>query len=453
MLPVLFNLKRKRNEVPHLSRCCMGTKDTCPGDKYMSKIIFHIDVNSAFLSWTAVEKLKNGCDVDIREIPSIIGGDEASRHGIVLAKSVSAKKYGVQTGEPVAAALRKCAALVMEPPNHQMYRQYSKKLMDYLKGYTPDTEQLSIDECFLDYTPIAHLYGEPIAFAHRLKDEIKEKFGFTVNIGISEVKILAKMASDFEKPDKVHTLWKKEIQEKMWPLPVSELYMVGKSSLPKLRNLGIHTIGDLARMNPEILEAHLKSFGRLIWENANGIGSDVVESEETAAKGVGNSTTLPENVTDREGAKKVLLSLSESVCGRLRKHEFLAGNVTVEIKYANFSKCSHQAPLLSPTSSTVKVYELSCRLFDELWNGSPIRLLGIRTSKLQDVAEPVQLSLFDMEFPKETKKQTEQMTSKLEKLKKLDEAMDTIKKRYGDGAIMRGSFLMKEKQPPSAQEE
>ena len=420
----------------------------------MSKIIFHIDVNSAFLSWSAVEKLKNGSDVDIREIPSIIGGDEASRHGIVLAKSVSAKKYGVTTGEPVAAALRKCANLVMEPPNHQMYREYSRQLMDYFKTYTPDIEQLSVDECFLDYTPIAHLYGEPADFANRLKNEVKEKFGYTVNIGISEVKILAKMASDFQKPDRVHTLWKSEIQKKMWPLPVSELYMVGKSSLPKLRNLGIRTIGDLAGMSPEILEAHFKSFGKLIWENANGIGSDVVESEETAAKGVGNSTTLREDVTDADNAKKVLLSLAESVSGRLRKHEFLAGNVAVEIKYANFTKCSHQAPFLTPTNVTSKIYELSCLLFDELWDGSPVRLLGIRCSKLQDVGEPVQMSLFDMEFPeKENGKTAMSKVPNREKLEKLDKAMDSIKKRFGDGAIVRGSSLIRDKKPPSAQEE
>ena len=420
----------------------------------MSRIIFHIDVNSAFLSWTAVEKLKNGSDVDLREIPSIIGGDEASRHGVVLAKSVPAKKYGVVTGEPVASALRKCAILAMEPPNHQMYREYSRQLMEYFKTYTPDIEQLSVDECFFDYTPIAHLYGEPVVFANRLKNEVKEKFGFTVNIGISEVKILAKMASDFQKPDKVHTLWKREIQKKMWPLPVSELYMVGKSSLQKLRNLGIRTIGDLAQMNPEILEAHFKSFGKLIWENANGIGSDVVESEEAAAKGVGNSTTLKEDVTDADNAKKVLLSLSESVSARLRNHEFLAGNVAVDIKYADFSKCSHQAPFLTPTNSTAKIYELSCRLFDELWNGSPIRLLGIRTSKLQDVKEPVQMSLFDLEFPQEidAEKKLGKGPSR-ERLEKLDQAMDAIKKRYGDGAVTRGSLLLKDKLPPSAQEE
>ena len=420
----------------------------------MSRIIFHIDVNSAFLSWTAVEKLKNGFDVDIREIPSIIGGDEASRHGIVLAKSVSAKKYGVVTGEPVASALRKCANLVMEPPNHQMYREYSRQLMDYFKTYTPDIEQLSVDECFLDYTPIAHLYGDPVVFANRLKIEVWENFGFTVNIGISEVKILAKMASDFEKPDKVHTLWKSEIEEKMWKLPVSELYMVGKSSLPKLRNLGIRTIGDLACMNPDILEAHFKSFGKLIWENANGIGSDVVESEEAAAKGVGNSTTLREDVTNADNAKKVLLALSESVSSRLRKHEFLAGNVAVEIKYADFTKCSHQTPFLTPTNSTSKIYDLSCVLFDELWNHSPVRLLGIRCSKLQDISEPVQMSLFDMEYPKDNKETVKiQKGLNSEKLEKLDKAMDSIKKRFGDGAIVRGSSLMKDKLPPSAQEE
>lgn len=420
----------------------------------MRKIIFHIDVNSAFLSWTAVEKLKRGSDVDLREIPSIIGGDEASRHGVVLAKSIPAKKYGVVTGEPVAMALRKCAGLVMEPPNHQMYREYSLELMNYFKTYTPDIEQLSVDECFLDYTPIAHIYGDPVAFAHRLKNEVKEKLGFTVNIGISEVKILAKMASDFQKPDKVHTLWKSEIEKKMWPLPVSELYMVGRSSLPKLRNLGIHTIGDLAQMNPEILEAHFKSFGKLIWENANGMGSDVVESEEAAAKGVGNSTTLREDVTDADNAKKVLLALAESVSARLRKNEFLAGNTAVEIKYADFSKCSHQAPFLTPTNSTGKIYELSCRLFDELWNGSPIRLLGIRTSKLQDVKEPVQMSLFDLEFPKEITAEKKAVKGpSRERMEKLDQAMDAIKKRYGEGAVTRGSFLLKDKLPPSAQEE
>ena len=180
----------------------------------------------------------------------------------------------------------------------------------------------------------------------------------------------------------------------------------------------------------------------------------MVESEETTAKGVGNSTTLREDVTDADNAKKVLLSLAESVSGRLRKHEFLAGNVTVEIKYADFTKCSHQAPFLTPTNATSKIYEQSCQLFDELWNGAPIRLLGIRASKLQDTSEPVQMSLFDMEFSSNEKAPVFlSKTPKREKLEKLDKAMDSIKKRFGEGAIVRGSTLMKDKQPPSAQEE
>lgn len=411
------------------------------GGMRVQKIIFHIDVNSAYLSWTAVEKLKNGYDTDIRDVPSIIGGDEHSRHGIVLAKSVPAKKYGIVTGEPVALALNKCAALRIEPPDHQMYQRYSRELMEYLKTYTPDVEQLSVDECFMDYTPILHLHGDAVCFARKLKDRIRERFGFTVNIGISEVRILAKMASDFEKPDRVHTLWRTEIREKMWPLPVSGLYMVGRSSLPKLKNLGIHTIGDLARTDVEVLEAHFKSYGRLIWENANGIGSDIVETESAAAKGVGNSTTLAEDVTDPAAAKKVLLSLAESVAGRLRRHGLLAGNAAVEIKYADFSKCSHQAAFLTPTGSTAQIYELSCRLFEELWNGSPIRLLGIRTSKLQDETEPRQMSLFDLPLTESKKNNRKNAGPSKEKLEKLDQAMDEIRKRYGNDAVVRGSFL------------
>ena len=225
----------------------------------MHQIIFHIDVNSAFLSWTAVEELKNGSDRDLREIPSIIGGDQQSRRGVVLAKSVPAKKYKIQTGEPVANALRKYPNLVMAPPNHKMYREYSKRLMDFLKTYTPDIEQVSVDECFMDFTGIAKKFSSPVEAALEIKNKVKEMFGFTVNIGISDKKLLAKMASDFEKPDKVHTLFTEEIQEKMWPLPVGELYMAGKSTVKTLEKLEIRTIGELATTDVKIIELHLKT--------------------------------------------------------------------------------------------------------------------------------------------------------------------------------------------------
>ena len=406
----------------------------------MKPIIFHIDVNSAYLSWTALEKLKNGSDVDLRTIPAIIGGDEKSRHGVVLAKSIPAKKYKVQTGEPVASALRKCPTLVMEPPDHKLYSRYSHAMMELLREFSPDLEQVSIDECYMDFTPIAHLYSSPEAAAALIRDRIFQELQFTVNVGISNTKVLAKMASDFEKPGKVHTLYPEEIADKMWPLPVSELFMVGRRSADKLMGFGIRTIGDLANADPNFLTAHFKSHGRLMWEFANGIDSSPVVSERQEAKGIGNSTTLSEDVEDPDKAKGILLALAESVSGRLRKAGQLAGTITVEIKYADFTKASHQTQTLSPCSTTNDIFQLSCALFDALWDGRPIRLLGIRSSKLVSVEEPVQLSIFDMELPAK-KEEVAAKAPSPEKLKKLDAAMDSIRQKYGKDAIKRGRFL------------
>ena len=235
------------------------------------RIIFHIDVNSAYLSWTAVEQLKNGAGVDIRTIPAIIGGDQKSRHGIVLAKSISAKKYGIRTGEPVANAFRKCPNLKTYLPDHQMYREYSRKLMEFLRTYTTHIEQVSVDECYMDFTEIADRFTSPVEGASEIKDEVYKRFGFTVNVGISSRKVLAKMASDFEKPNKVHTLFPEEVPAKMWPLPIGELFMAGRSSVETMKKLEIYTIGDLANTDPAILELHLKSHGRKLWEFANGL--------------------------------------------------------------------------------------------------------------------------------------------------------------------------------------
>lgn len=370
----------------------------------MRRIIFHIDVNSAFLSWTAVEELKNGSNRDLREIPSIIGGDQKSRRGVVLAKSVPAKKYKIQTGEPVANALRKCPNLVMAPPDHRMYKEYSRRLMEFLKTYTSDIEQISIDECFMDFTGIAKNYSSPVEAALEIKNRVKEMFGFTVNIGISDKKLLAKMASDFEKPDKVHTLFTEEIQAKMWPLPVGDLYMAGKSTVKTLEKLEIKSIGDLAKTNPKIIELHLKSHGRKLWELANGMDDSVVELEKADAKGIGNSTTLPKDLETEEEAKKVLLRLAESVGGRLRKAGQKAGMVSVEIKYYNFESCSHQKQLLQTTNSDQVIYDTAMDLFRELWNKEPIRLLGIRTSKLCEEGEPEQLTIFDFQNMKKDAK-------------------------------------------------
>lgn len=433
----------------------------------MSGIIFHIDVNSAYLSWSALEKLKSGSEIDLRTIPSIIGGDVKSRHGVVLAKSVPAKTYGIITGEPVATALRKCPNLILEPPNHRMYDEYSRQLMNLLLTYTSDLEQLSVDECFLNFGPIAHLYPSPEAAAHLIKDTVKSQLGFTVNIGIAPNKLLAKMASDFQKPDRVHTLYKDEIPQKMWPLPVGELYMVGKSSVRRLEQLGIRTIGELADTDVNFLISHFKSHGRQMWNHANGIGSEHVNSSAREAKGIGNSTTLREDATTAEAAKQILLRLAESVSRRLRKAGQTAGAITVEIRYYTFENTSHQTTLSSHTNATNTIYECACRLFDELWDERPIRLLGIRTAKLLEEGTPVQLSLFDLPISDNGKtpavlaaantinaptvsvstnndKAPTVSAATEERRQKLDAAIDSIRKKYGNKAVMRGSFLKKD---------
>ena len=409
----------------------------------MNSIIFHIDVNSAFLSWTALSLLEQGNSIDLRDIPSIIGGDKDKRHGIVLAKSTKAKSYGIQTGEPIVNAFKKCPILTMAPPDHNMYHKRSQELMSFLASICPDIEQVSVDECFMNYGPIAHQFESPLAAAHTIKDQIYKKFGFTVNIGISDRKVLAKMASDFQKPNLVHTLYSYEIKEKMWPLPVEDLFMCGHSSVEALRKLEILTIGDLANANLDILLSHLKSHGKTLWNFANGIDNSTVETSQEKAKGIGNSTTVSKDILDAENAYKVLISLAESVGRRLRKEKQLAGSVCCEIKYNTFQSVSHQTTLTTPTDSTTLIYETARLLFDELWNGNPIRLLGIRTSKLSDITEPIQLSLFDMLPQKSTSNITSDTSVLIRKQKqeKLDKALDSIKNKYGKDSVVRGSLL------------
>ncbi len=407
-------------------------------------VIFHIDVNSAFLSWTALEQLKNGAEVDLRTIPSIVGGDQEKRHGIVLAKSIPAKAYGIQTAEPVANAFRKCPGLVMVPPDHAMYSRRSSELMSYLYHICPDIEQVSIDECYMDFTPIAGNYTSPEEAAACIKDSVYKKFGFTVNIGISDRKVLAKMASDFKKPNLVHTLYSHEISQKLWPLPVSSLFMCGRSSVETLRNLGIQTIGELADTPLEIVTAHLKSHGVTLWEYANGIDNSKVGIVPAKMKGVGNSTTLSEDVVSKENAYVVLLRLAESVAARLRSSHEAASMVSAEIKYATFRSVSHQMSLSIPTSSTDTIYRTACQLFDELWDGTPIRLLGIRCSKLTADSEPTQLSLFDLPQVNAFHAQKTD-TFVTEKHKKLDKALDSLRGKYGKDIIKRGSLMT----PPS----
>lgn len=399
----------------------------------MARIIFHIDVNSAYLSWEAVERLKDQeGTLDLRTIPSIVGGDMSKRRGVVLAKSLPAKKFGVRTGEPVSDALKKCPELVMVPPRHSLYSRYSKGFLDILREYSSDVEQYSIDEAFMDVTQSQWLFGGAVELAHVIKDRIRNELGFTVNVGISGNKLLAKMASDFEKPDKVHTLFREEIKEKMWPLPVGTLFSVGRSTEEKLRLLGICTIGELANTDVEILTCHLKKQGKVIWEFANGIATDLIAPVPPVNKGYGNSTTLAYDVTDSGTAKMILLSLTESVCARLRKDGMKGQAVSVTIKNRDFKSVSHQTVLPDATDITSEVHRVVCSLFDELWENEPIRLLGVRVLKVTEGQGMRQLSLFDH--------------TNYEKLEKMDKAIDDIRKKFGKDAIIRASFLDRQKE-------
>lgn len=391
------------------------------------RIIFHIDVNSAFLSWESVYRMKVlGEELDLRTIPSAVGGDEKKRRGVILAKSIPAKKYGVRTGESIMEARRKCPQLCLVPSNYELYKKNSNAFIKILQEYSPDVEQYSIDEAFVDMTGMQALFGEPVKAAYTIKDRIREELGFTVNVGISRNKYLAKMASDFEKPDKVHTLFPEEIQEKMWPLPVGNLLFVGRSTVKKLETMGIHTIGELAGTDREILKKALKKQGESIWNFANGIDFSLVQSEPEMNKGYGNSTTISFDVTDAEAARTVLLALSESVGARLRRDQVKIQVVSVTIKDNQLKKMSHQKVLPAATDITNEIYRAACELFEELWDGRPIRLLGIQTSHIRE-EEARQLSLFD--------------DGSHEKWEQMDQAVDAIRKKYGRNAVKRASFL------------
>ncbi len=361
----------------------------------MSRIIFHIDVNNAFLSWTAVYLLKEGYKKDIRKIPAVIGGDEKQRRGIVLAKSPIAKKYGIVTAETLYSARKKCGWLEVFPPNYPFYVEQSKKLYSYLASYTPNIEQYSIDECFLDMTGTSLLYGNDyLKLAYKIKNEIREKYGFTVNIGIGENKLCAKMASDFEKPDKVHTLYMNEIETKMWPLPVNDLFMLGRSSAKRLEELGIKTIGDLAKCSPTFLRKHFKKQGDYFLEASKGIDYSPVVPKSVKNKCISISRTLPYDYTKKEDLEKVLFDEVESVTFDLRRKKLYAKTVAITYRNFLFKNYSHQMTMDNPTDLTNDIYNQVLVLFARSWKEDPIRNIGVRLSDLTDEKKE-QMSIFD----------------------------------------------------------
>lgn len=401
----------------------------------MERLIFHIDVNSAFLSWSAVDRVKKG-EPDLRLIPSAVGGEKDSRTGIIVAKSVPAKAYNVTTGEPVSMALRKCPNLVLIPPDRALYSKCSKEFMDICRKYAPVVQKFSIDECFLDMTGTSYMYPDPIALAHKIKDEIWENLGFTVNVGIGPNRLLAKMASDFEKPNKVHTLFRSEIPEKMWPLPVGELLFVGKMSTARLMEAGIHTIGELAQSELTYIQSILgEKGGKQAYDYANGIDESEVTDQREDPKGYSISRTLEGDVRTYEDAASVFYKLTDQVASRMRKDGVSAYCIGVDIRFSKianvhantpstrFTNKSHQRKLVNATDVTDEIYRVVMELFKELWKGEPLRLLGVAlTDVTKDPQE--QMSLFKDE--------------KKEKAKKLDAAMDEIRGRFGWDSVKKG---------------
>lgn len=403
--------------------------------KCKEKIIFHIDVNSAFLSWTAADALQHGETVDIRKIAAVIGGDPLSRHGIVLAKSMLAKKYNIKTGESLFSARQKCPKLKVVAPKYDLYVRCSNAMLNILKEYTPVIQRFSIDECFLDFSNMENIYKDTMKLAYDIKDRINRELGFTVNIGIAHNKLLAKMASDFEKPDKVHTLFENEIKKKMWTLPVGDLFMVGRATEPKLHKLNINTIGELANFDINILKTVFKSHGNLIWNYANGIeNSKVKPGNLTDMKSMGNSTTMAFDISDRSTAYMVLLSLCETVGMRLRNSQNLCTLVSIEIKNSDFSCYSRQRKLMHATDCTNEIVKTTYSLFDEVWKGEKLRLLGVSVSELCS-NENYQISIFD--------------NKDMEKHRALDSAIDKIRMKYGSNSVQRGMFLQSGLKPMS----
>lgn len=383
------------------------------------KVIFHVDVNSAFLSWTAVNRIKFGDKTDIRETAAVIGGDETSRRGVVLAKSEKAKKLGVVTGESLYSARQKCPELKVYAPDFSIYRSCSDEMYNILCEYTDKIERYSIDECFMDMgcmsAETAYRSGSEI------KDKIKNSLGFTVSVGISNNKVLAKMASELKKPDKANTLYSDEIKEKLWPLPVDDLFMVGKKASRKLKDLNIYYIGDLAQYDVNVLILKFKSYGKLIWEYANGVDNSQVEYNESESKVIGNSVTLAKDILNFSDAEKILKELAEKVAGSLRKTGRYTNAVTVHIKTNDFVSYSHQRKMEYSTDSTEIITKACIELFHEMWKKEPLRLIGVSVSNLVSVGFQ-QISIFN--------------SRNIEKRHRLDKTIDDIKNKYGENAIL-----------------
>ena len=380
----------------------------------LSRIIFHIDVNSAFLSWTAVKMMGEG-HPDIRLVPSVVSGDPKDRRSIIIAASIPAKRLGIKTAQPVSMALRTCPSLVIVGGDWAWYRQCSQGFIAICRRYSPVLQQFSIDECFIDMSLHCDR-SNAVALACRLKDEVRAKLGFTVNVGIGPNKLLAKMASDFEKPDKVHTLWDDEVQSKMWPLGVRDLLWVGKKTEERLTGYGVKTIGQLATLEVGTLSRLVGlKFAQQLHDYANGRDDSLVETERAEAKSYSAERTFSKDLVRPGDIDRALFKVACIVAHRIRKDKFRASTVSVFVKYKDFSVVQKQCQTARPTDVTAVILNEARRMLDEIWDGeTPIRQVGLGVSKLTHESA-VQMSLFEdprMEYYREWDRQYDEERSR-----------------------------------------
>lgn len=393
----------------------------------LPRSVLHVDVNSAFLSWTALDLLEKGAELDIRTVPAVVGGDETARHGIVLAKSQPAKAYGIQTGEPLFQARRKCPNLLVVPSEYAIYSRQSNRMYALLCDYSPTIQRYSIDECFLEYTGMEEIHGSPVECAETIRRRCEAELGFTVNVGVGSNKLLAKMAGELHKPNRVNTIFSSEIKEKLWPLPVRELFMVGHATEQALRRRGVLTVGELARMDPATVRYYLKSHGMLVWGYANGIDSSpVVPNDSVAPKSFSNATTLRSDITSAAEAHKVLLPLCESVAERMRRDGFSCRQIGIQIRYSDFSSTQRQQSLTQPLSQSRALFSIACSLFDSFWNTNPVRLLGVRLSDVS-TSRVEQLMLTDL--------------CQENARKSIDSVTDHVRRKYGRRSLIPAAML------------
>lgn len=395
------------------------------------RIILYSDLNNFFAS---VEIAHNP---ELAGKPLIVCGDPKQRHGIVLAKNEEAKKFGIKTAETVYSALRKCPDVQMVGAHHHEYKRYSQMVVDIYKRYTDCVEECSIDECALDVTESTLLFGSGREIAEKIRQEIKSELGVTVSIGVSFNKVFAKLASELKKPDAVTEITRENYKEVVWKLPVAELLFVGKSTEETLRKIGVRTIGDLAHADEELLSKYLGKRGRQLRVYALGEDKEPVKAvkEKTDLKSIGNSTTLPQDIQDREEVKRWFYALSESVSSRLRDADIgRANTVHIVVRDSDLKFFSWQTKV-QPTALCGDIAKAAFDLFCKQYPfGKKVRLLGITVSGFDYNVE--QLDLDGL---------LSGSTASYEKKERAENAVAMLREKYGYASLQRGVVLEDDK--------